>query len=197
MLILSLGWRYPLLGFFIPLCMLAGVGLGLFRGRKWCDWYCPRGSFYDTAVSLLSPKRDIPALLRAIPFRLLIMSALMIIMGINLVLRWPDISKIGLFFVIMLTVTTAFGVILAVIFHQRSWCMICPIGTVINLIARGRYPLKIDSELCNECKICPKVCPLQLKPYLYKSRGIQLMKDADCLKCGLCVKVCPQKALNF
>jgi len=46
LLILFGGWKYPFLGFFIPLCML--LGIGLFRGRKWCDWYCPRGSFYDT-----------------------------------------------------------------------------------------------------------------------------------------------------
>lgn len=33
LVILISGWQYPLLGYFIPLCMLLGIGLGLFRGR--------------------------------------------------------------------------------------------------------------------------------------------------------------------
>jgi hypothetical protein len=45
LIILIGGWRYSLLGYFIPLCMLLGMGIGLFKGRKWCDWFCPRGSF--------------------------------------------------------------------------------------------------------------------------------------------------------
>jgi hypothetical protein len=40
--ILIAGWRYPILGYVIPFCMLAGVGIALFKGRYWCDWLCPR-----------------------------------------------------------------------------------------------------------------------------------------------------------
>lgn len=60
--ILILGWYYPLLGYFIPLCMLLGIGIGFSKGRKWCDWFCPRGSFFDSMI------RPIPnvAILRSI-----------------------------------------------------------------------------------------------------------------------------------
>ena len=37
------GWRYPVLGYFLPLCMMTGMGIALFKGRYWCDWLCPRG----------------------------------------------------------------------------------------------------------------------------------------------------------
>jgi polyferredoxin len=196
LVILIVGWRYPVLGYFIPFCMVLGIGFGLWRGRIWCDWLCPRGSFYDSLVSAISPKKEIPALFKKIPFRLGVIAFLMGLMTVNLVLRWPDTNKIGLFFVILLTSTTALGIILALIFHQRSWCSICPIGTLVNLVGGKRFPLKIDSSLCIDCKKCNQVCPIQIKPSAYKREGMQLVKDPDCFKCNLCVAVCPTKALK-
>jgi polyferredoxin len=195
--ILVFGWFLPLLGYFIPICMLLGIGMSLRKGRKWCNWYCPRGSFYDALISSVSPKKDIPEIFKKIYFRVIIIFVLMTVMTVNLVLRWPDVNKMGVVFVVMLTVTTILGMVLAIIFHQRSWCTICPIGTMANLVGRNKSVLKINSEKCIECKLCSKVCPVQIKPYLYKKEGVQPMKDRDCLKCGLCIAACPTKALNF
>jgi len=196
LVILAGGWFFPFLGFFIPLCMVMGIALAFWRGRKWCDWLCPRGSFYDVVMQSLSPQKKIPAFLRSMAFRLGILAVLMIIMGTNLVVRWPHAGSIGRFFVIMMSVTTALGIILALILHQRAWCQICPIGTIINLMSKDVYPLKIDSRLCIACKACADVCPIQLKPYTYKEQGVVAVKEADCLHCNLCIAVCPKKALS-
>jgi len=195
--IIILGWQYPLLGYFIPFCMLAGIAIGLSAGRKWCDWYCPRGSFYDALMRPLSAQRGIPGLFKNIYFRIGVLFFLMLVMAINLILRWPNPYHIGKFFVSLLTLTTAAGIILAIIFHQRSWCSFCPIGTVINLISRGKESLRINSERCVECKICFKACPMQIKPYLFKGKGMEPVKEADCLRCGSCVASCPTKALTL
>jgi polyferredoxin len=194
--ILVLGWYYPPLGFFIPLCMLLGIGIGVFGGRKWCDWFCPRGSFYDALIKPISPKRDMPKFLKSMPFRLAILALLLAIMAVNLLVRWPSVNKIAMFFVIMLTVTTVLGIILAFIFHPRTWCSFCPIGTLVNLVGKNKYPLKINSDLCVECKLCFKVCPIQIRPYSFKGEGTQIVRDGDCLKCNLCVMACPKDALN-
>jgi ferredoxin-type protein NapH len=193
--ILILGWFYPLLGYFIPLCMLIGLSIGFSRGRKWCDWYCPRGSFYDALIKGVSPGKDIPPLFRNIYFRAGVLIFLLLIMAGNLILRWPNPYNIGRFFMIMLTATTILGILLALAFHRRSWCVCCPIGTAINLISRGRGALRINSGLCVECKICFEVCPMQIKPYLFKGEGTKKVRDPDCLRCGLCVASCPTKAL--
>lgn len=196
--ILIFGWSYPYLGFFIPLCMILGIGIGLFRGRKWCDWYCPRGSFYDSLISPVSPKKQIPPFLKGMPFRLIVLGLLMAIMAANLILRWPDLFKIGRFFVVMMSSTTILGIILAVLIHQRGWCVICPIGTMINLLSRNKKnALKIDSRACIDCKLCARDCPMQIRPYLYKGPGVERITDADCLKCGICVKICPKQALKL
>lgn len=195
--ILFLGWHYPLLGYLILLCMFLGIGIGFLNGRKWCDWYCPRGSFYDALIAPLSRKRRIPGPLRKGHFRIGILVFLMLLVSFNLYRRWPDPYKIGLSFVILVTVTTLLGIILAVIFHPRTWCSICPVGTLINLSSRDKCLLRINSELCVECKICAKVCPMQLKPHKFKGTGIKTVNDKDCLKCGLCIGACPKSALKF
>lgn len=191
------GWAYPLLGYFIPLCMLLGIGIGLFKGRNWCDWYCPRGSFFDAVMRPINPKREIPGFFKGLPVRIGILSFLMLMMVVQIIKRWPDPYKIGMFFVVLLTVTTVLGVILAFIFHQRTWCYLCPIGSMANWIGGGRSPLKIDSKLCTECKLCYKVCPIQVAPLGFKRSGLETVKDGDCLKCGLCVLSCPKRALEL
>lgn len=191
------GWRYPLLGYFIPLCMLLGAGIGLYRGRKWCDWYCPRGSFFDVFIKPLSPKKEIPHFFKGLALRIGFLFFLMAMMIIQIIRRWPNPYSIGIFFVILLTITTILGLILAFIFHQRTWCCFCPIGSLGNWVGRGKYPLKINSDLCTECKLCYKVCPIQVAPYTFKREGVELVRDGDCLKCRLCVATCPSKALRF
>jgi len=190
------GWFYPVLGFFIPLCMVMGLAIAGFRGRKWCDWFCPRGSFYDSCMAPLSPKKEIPRVLKNTPFRLGALAFLMTVMGVNLVLRWPSLNKIGLFFVTLLSVTTGLGIVLALLIHPRTWCTFCPIGTLINLTSKKKYPLRIDSNLCIDCRLCHEVCPVQISPYKFKKSGIAVVEDGDCLKCNLCVAVCPKKALS-
>lgn len=197
LVILIGGWHHPLLGYFIPLCMLLGMGIGLVKGRKWCDWFCPRGGFFDVMIKPISPKREIPIFFKGLPLRIGMLSFLILMMAIQTIKRWPDSYKIGMFFVILLTVTTVLGIILALIFHQRTWCCFCPIGSMANWVGRRRHLLKIDSELCIECKLCYKVCPIQIAPFKFKKINIETVKDGDCLKCYLCVLSCPKKALRL
>ncbi|EKD25851.1 MAG: 4Fe-4S ferredoxin iron-sulfur binding protein [uncultured bacterium] len=191
------GWHYPLLGYFIPLCMLLGIGIGFFKGRMWCNWLCPRGSFFDILIKPISPKKKIPIFFKGLPLRIGILSILMLVMTIQIIKNWPDPYKIGMFFVIFLTISTILGIILALILHQRTWCCICPIGSMVNWIGKRKYPLTIDSKLCMECKLCYKACPIQIAPFDFKQSGLDIVRDSDCLKCGLCVSACPKGALEL
>jgi polyferredoxin len=194
--LLIAGWFFPLLGYFIPLCMLVGLAMGSAQGRKWCDWLCPRGSFYDSLMRMASPNKEIPLLFKTHPFRIAVLVFLMSVIIINLIIRWPDPYQIGRFFMLLLYATTTAGVILAINFHRRAWCSFCPIGSLINWTSRSGSTLKIDSQQCVECRLCTKVCPLQIKPYSFRSEGIRTVADRDCLRCGLCVAVCPKAALS-
>lgn len=197
-LILAAGWRYPVLGYFIPLCMVAGAGIALYKGRYWCDWLCPRGSSWDRVLSRVSLKREVPAIFRDMKFRIFVMAVLMTVLAIQLPRYWPSVNGMGMVFVVMLSITTSVGIVLGVLTNQRNWCNYCPIGTLSNWLGRGKHPLKIDSK-CNACEACDKVCPMQIKrwPYRPEESGAVVIPEWDCLKCGLCVAACSRKALSL
>jgi ferredoxin-type protein NapH len=194
--LLPVGWVYSLVGYFIPLCMLAGIGIASWKGRKWCNWICPRGSFSDSYMKIISPERKIPHIFRSLPLRIGVIIFLMSMLTYQIVRLWPDPHAIGKLFMTLLTITTAIGVILAVIIHQRSWCYICPIGTISSWVGKNRQQLYTKDGLCTDCKLCGKSCPMCLTPYELKEKG-KMSFGGDCLKCGLCMKTCPKNALSF
>jgi polyferredoxin len=114
-------------------------------------------------------------------------------LGTQIYLAWGDSYSIGRAFLIVLTVTTTAGIVLGALFKPRAWCQICPMGTLGNWISGGRQPLHVNAQ-CKDCKLCAKVCPMQLRPYENKA-GI--LTDGDCIKCSSCVAACPIKALGF
>lgn len=188
------GWFYPLIGLLLLGCMLGALGVALYKGRAWCDWMCPRGSFYDLFLSRWSRNRRVPEFVKTRGFRLGVLAMLFAVLGIQIYFAWGDVDGIGMAMVRVLTVTTTIGIVFGLIFQERFWCHICPMGTLSNFMSSGKQPLTV-TEGCVNCKLCTKVCPMQLTPYsLDKSGGIT---DNDCIKCGTCVAACPKKALHF
>lgn len=196
LVLLAAGWLYPLIGYFIPVCMLLGIGLAAFRGRTWCDWLCPRGSFEDALLARISPQRRIPRVFRAAPLRVGVLAFLLTVLTIQIIRLWPDPWAIGGFFVLLLSITTAVGVGLGLIFHQRTWCYLCPIGTMSNWVGKNRRPLLMAPDKCIGCNLCARTCPMQLTPVALKGEG-SMANRGDCLKCSLCVGHCPTAALAF
>jgi ferredoxin-type protein NapH len=196
MSLLIAGWYVPLIGYFIPVCMIAGVGMATVRGRQWCNWYCPRGSFADTYLKLISPDKKIPRLLKSNPFRIAVLVFLMAMLTFQIIRLWPDGFAIGGFFVILLTITTVIGIILSLIYHQRSWCYICPIGSLSSWAGKNKHQLTMNNEACISCNACSKTCPMQLTPVEMKEAK-EMQHKGDCLKCELCVASCPKDALSF
>jgi len=194
--LLGAGWIYPLIGYFIPLCMLLGIGVAAFRGRSWCNWLCPRGSFEDALLAHVSRDRRIPPVLRSTSLRLGVMAFLMGMLTWQIIRLWPDPVAIGGFFVLLLSITTAVGLILGVGFHQRTWCYLCPIGTMSNWVGKNRRPLIIAPEKCTQCNLCARKCPMQLSPSELKKQPA-MHNHGDCLKCSICVESCPKAALAF
>lgn len=193
-LVAVLGWFYPWLGFLLLGCMAGAVGVAVFRGRAWCDWMCPRGAFFDLFMGPLSRKKTIPLYLRSRAVRLFMLALIFAVIGVQWYLAGGDVVAMGLALVRVLTITTVVGIILGLVIHPRTWCHICPMGTMGQWLAGGKEPLFISSE-CSGCRTCAQVCPMQLKPCEYRFNGT--MGDNDCVKCGSCVAVCPRRALSF
>jgi len=192
---IGLGWWLPWLGFSVPIVMVGGVVMGSFRGRYVCGNLCPRGSFYDRLVSRFSRKRDIPRWLRSMPFRWTVFALLMGVMVFRVLQNPLDWLHWGRVFWLMCVVTTAIGLPLALIYHPRTWCSFCPIGTIQNAIGGGKGQLLIDDGACRTCGLCERACPMGLTIVEHRHAGV--LPHRDCAKCSECIAVCPAGALSW
>lgn len=191
---IGFGWKYPWLGFAVPVAMAAGVIGGLFRGRYVCGNLCPRGSFFDRVLTPLGFSGEIPARLRSRPLRWTIFALLMAGMTWRLAGNPADPRHWGLVFWAMCTITTIIGVALAIGLHPRAWCALCPIGTLSSALGGDKHRLTIAPS-CRECGKCEANCTLDLPIVRHKGNGV--VAERDCLKCSVCVKSCPTGALRW
>lgn len=189
------GLFVPYLGFFVLAMMLFLLTLSFFRGRYWCGWICPRGSFLDRIISKISLNREIPSFLKDIKFRIAVMILLMGFMIFRLIQTEGILQKIGLVFVAMCLITSVIAIPLGIIFRPRTWCAFCPMGTLQGLIGKNKYLLKISEEDCVECGICERVCTIGTAPQSFKSSGE--IDSIDCVRCFECKVKCPKEALSF
>ncbi len=188
------GWRYPLLGFSVPIAMLAGVAGGFFRGRYVCGNWCPRGAFFDRVFSRVSGNRPVPAFFRGMGVRWVLAILMIGFMVFRLSLNPVSGQHWGRVFWVMCLGTTVIGFVLAKSYNHRGWCSVCPVGTMANAAGRGKYTLKI-ADSCISCGKCVKACPMAIKIPSYKQEGT--ITDPDCLRCGVCIPTCPVNALSF
>ncbi|MHB0913425.1 MAG: 4Fe-4S binding protein [Armatimonadota bacterium] len=191
--VLILGYFYPVLGFIVLGCMGASIAVSFKKGRAWCD-VCPRGTFFDMVMSKASLGRPVPAFLKSKAFRIFMLAFLMTMMTVRLIAVWGDPTAMGMVFLVLLGVTSLFGVVLAVPYKPRAWCNFCPMGSMASWIGAKKLPLAVDPA-CTECGLCAKVCNMELYPGASRERGE--MAHGDCIKCGRCVVTCPKQALSF
>lgn len=184
---------WPALGVAALVCMVAPVVLAPFIGRKWCGLYCPRGSLWDSVFAKINPRKQIPGWAKATWFRIFMIAVIFAAFGIQMYYAWPNLAAISLVFLRIIFITTIVGAVLALIYSPRTWCNICPMGTLASWFSKGKKPLQVDNS-CVNCKLCAKACPMQLEPY--RGKGTQFT-DPDCIKCEQCIAVCPKKSLSL
>ena len=188
------GIFWPYLGFLVLAMMVFFLILSAFKGRYWCGWLCPRGSFLERVFAPLSPKRKIPPVFRNRTLRWLLFAVLMGFMIFRLITSGGVLAKIGFVFVTMCIVTTVIAIILGLVFKPRTWCAVCPMGTLQGVIVKKKKLLKVSDE-CTDCKACEKVCPIGTAPSSFKIEGA--VASVDCLRCPECLVKCPKGALTF
>jgi len=151
------GLFYPSIGIVAIGCMLAPVVVSVFKGRYWCVNFCPRGSFNDILLSKISKGMKIPVILKKKWFKLLFLALLMSAFAIQIYFAWGSIASVGFVFVRMIIITTLFSIILGTLFNHRTWCAICPMGTMSNYVSTIRKTAKDSKNVetyRNKCTHC-------------------------------------------
>ncbi|WP_243122167.1 4Fe-4S binding protein [Clostridium thermarum] len=178
------------------LCMILPLVISIFRGRYWCGNLCPRGSLYDNLLFAFSNHKQVPRVLKSEIIRYTIVVIMLSTFFKGILSSKGDLFKIGMVFYKIIGITTLIGILLTLLYNERAWCNICPMGTLSNLISQlndNRKLLNVGTN-CISCRICSKKCPMGVAPYTHKGKGID---NPDCIQCGRCRKACPQKCITY
>ncbi len=193
LLVLGLGWKYPYLGFMVPIVMVAGLIGAFLKGRVVCGNYCPRGSFFDTWFRPLGGLSKVPKTLTTPLFRWSLLVVLFSFMIFQLSGDIGSAEHWGTVFWRVCLITTLIALVVGVLYRPRAWCSICPMGTIQGAIGGGKHTLSISSA-CSTCGICEMNCPMGHD--IARSRESGIVINSDCLHCGACIAACPQNALQ-
>jgi len=195
-LILAFGWFSPLLMILTFICMIGPIAFSFKYGRAWCGNFCPRGSFSNYILSIISYKKDIPKFLKSNIFRILVFICLMSYFAFNMYHTHGSLIRMGRVFLRMMLLTTVIQICFGILIHPNTWCTFCPMGTVAYYIAKLKGNCEVNIKFSKECISCQKCkanCPIQIDiPKWYLSGEIS---DKNCMKCRRCIEACPKKAL--
>ncbi len=137
------GWFYPIIGILAVICMLAPVIYGFIKGgRVWCGSFCPRGSFLAKLIEPLSRKGKIPKVLASPAFRYGLLTFLFFNLGWGVIKAWGNFAMIGKVFVQLILVTTLFAITIGIKYQPRTWCTVCPMGTLSTAAIKSKDYLK-------------------------------------------------------
>ncbi len=129
------GLFFPLLGYLVSASMGALLTLSFFKGRFWCAFLCPRGSFLDIVLSKFSLKRKIPRIFSNNIFRWFVFVIFMGFFVFRILTAEKTLYAIGFVFVQMCLLTTIIASIAGIFTSERCWCVFCPMGTLQSVIA--------------------------------------------------------------
>ena len=79
--------------------------------------------------------------------------------------------------------------IITMLVVYRPFCrFLCPLGAVYGLFNKfSLMGIKVDKHKCVHCKVCRKVCKMDVK----------IAGDRECISCGECLDKCPTKAISY
>ena len=191
------GYYWPKIGFTVVGLIALFMTIASRRGRFYCGWLCPMGAFHERVLSLVSRQQPIPAFFKTPWFRWGLFAVMMTFMASRLLAAWGSADAIGSVFRTMWIVSVSLAIGLGLYFKPRTWCSICPMGTLQGVSSSNTYLLSVD-ESCIECKKCEKVCPISTYPGAFRvAGGVGQVPSGECLRCSNCIVNCPQNSLSF
>lgn len=194
---------YLLTGFFAGAVihyLVAKVAGPLFFNRAWCSWACWTAMILDYLPFRRNKQGRLPTSwgnLRYVHFALSLGLILVLWFGSGYRVQSGSITELywliggnALYY--------AIAIILAfTLKDNRAFCKyVCPITAILKVTSRFSL-LKIagDTNKCNDCGACDKVCPTDIRITDYIKKG-QRVLSTECILCFECQNVCVPGALK-
>jgi len=84
------------------------------------------------------------------------------------------------------------GVYIMGLFITRSWCRVCPNGTLSSLFSKGSLIVKEkDVRKCTKCGICKRTCPFE-NNHVFEEKEKKNINHPNCIQCFNCIEKCPE-----
>ena len=169
---------------------LLGIVASLLLGRIFCGWICPINTVMN-AVTWIKKKLHIKSFTIP-PF---------------LIKPWVRFIALGLFIAVfiftivsgnklpVLPLLFALGILLTFFFPEELWHRyLCPFGAIFSYPAsKSRHTMIINTDKCNNCGACKRVCPTKA---VEKKEKHNIIKG-ECLVCIECSRSCKQNAISY
>jgi len=188
------------------LVMLAAtIILAIVFRRSFCGYICPLGSIQDffgwLGDKVLKRKLEIPTKvdkwLRYLKYVVLAVVLYITYTVGQLVIRPYDpwaalhhINSVEVFEKFAWGLGVLIVTMVGSFFYKRFFCKyLCPMGAFLGILSKlGITRIKRDSDICTNCKICDKKCPVNIRV-----SETEQVKSAECISCNKCVIECPEK----
>lgn len=195
-IIMLIGLVYPKIMLVFIICMLGPSLTGTFTGRFWCGNICPIGNFFDHITLKISSHNKAPKFFKSKIVRVLFTCLMMSMFVFEVMRAFGKPVMMGMIFYEMILEAVIIGTFLAVIYHHRTWCHFCPMGStgaIVTYYSSRKQVLSVSSQ-CSSCKKCESNCPMGLSPAAYRGKKLS---SYDCIQCGICKSVCPKEAIQY
>ncbi|MEE8162808.1 MAG: 4Fe-4S dicluster domain-containing protein [Anaerolineae bacterium] len=177
-------------------------------GRFFCGWVCPLGSIHEFFHTLFVKRHHFARYqaldLKEPPFDklrtpLLIFILTAALFSASFVWLFDPLATLTRTFTMGLHSGAPLAILLWAILlamvalnfiRPRFWCRnLCPLGSLLGLLARFNVFEREVSEECDHCLACQEACPvgMSLSRYL----------KSECLQCRSCLRACPLDAITF
>lgn len=80
---------------------------------------------------------------------------------------------------------------------NRAFCKyLCPLTVLLKAFSRFSFmKIKVDDDGCDECGVCEKMCPMDIKILEYKKAG-QRVLSTECILCIQCINSCARDVID-
>ncbi|MFZ3101025.1 MAG: 4Fe-4S dicluster domain-containing protein [Desulfitobacteriaceae bacterium] len=175
---------------YIPFIVIPLMIISVFVwSRAFCGWACPRAAFLERIFAKVSLNKPVPKWMNYYWVSVLVFVVL--ISRVTYVGFTKGLLAAGF----LLCIVPSIGALLFGLYSSKSWCAICPTGTLLKTLDFVVGNFKVSKSKCSACGMCDKSCPMGIEPSKVASHTN--IESPNCTQCGLCVESCSKELISL